>query len=124
MTANAAVIAIAAATAAHSPIAGLPVAYAAAIAAKAPLSITPSIPILITPLSSTSNSPSAASSSGAAMLIVELRNASSIGASWGHFLCRGRLAAAAAPFLQRGRVEGKEHEDHQSLGRLDQDRRD
>src|SRR5579875_408762 len=118
MTANKPDIKRAPAMAQPSPVAMLPVAYAAAIAQNAAVSITPSIPILMRPLCSTSSSPRAASSSGAAMLMVELRKASSIS---GLLVVRER---GGAPSRQYWGIEGQEHENYQSLCGLDQDRRD
>jgi hypothetical protein len=59
-SASSALSATAAAIPASNPIIRLPLEYAAASAKNAPASIEPSIPTLITPLCSTSSSPSAA----------------------------------------------------------------
>src|ERR1017187_8110121 len=109
------------------PSAVLPLKYAIASATNAPASIAPSLPILITPLSSTSSSPSAASRMGVAMVIAEVRNASSIRQlrkrrHRGRIMRRAEnLLAEAAP--GRG-VEGEDDQDGEALDNLPQLRRD
>src|SRR5579885_3746780 len=98
-----------------------PLKYAAARAKKAPASIAPSIPILMIPLCSTSNSPSAPSRTGVAMLIVELRNASSIG--WPLRGTRGdrhRATQPAAESREQGRIEREQDHYHEGLDDLDE----
>src|SRR5580658_8605303 len=116
-----ALIATPAAIPAPSPISTLPLKYAAASAKNAPESIAPSMPMLITPLSSTSNSPSAASRIGVAMLTVELRNASSIGSRRRRVGHRGRETRGNV--AQRGSVEREQNQDHHRLDHLHQHRR-
>src|SRR5271167_642267 len=119
-TAKIALIATPAAIAPISPRPALPLKYAIVSAANAPASIAPSIPILTTPLSSTSSSPNAASRIGVAIVMTEIRNASSIGR-----LRRGRVVIgcaedARAHSAPRGSVERKDNQNHQGLDHLHQ----
>src|ERR1700722_10609338 len=127
-TAKIALIATPATIAPISPSASLPLKNAIVSAANAPESIAPSIPILTTPLSSTSNSPSAASRIGVAIVITETRNASSIGHLRERRHRGGVIARCAENILAkstpRGRVEGENDQNHESLDDLHQLRRD
>src|SRR5216684_587645 len=127
-TAKIALIATPAAIAPVSPSASLPLKYAIASAANAPESIAPSIPILTTPLSSTSSSPSAASRIGVAIVITETRNASNIG-HLRNRRHRGRVIANCTENIiaQSGpcrRVEREDDQNHERLDDLHQLRRD
>src|SRR5208282_1259074 len=108
---------------AASPRAVDPEKYAAESAKNAPESIAPSMPILMMPLSSTISSPIAASRMGVAMLIVELRNASSIGWRSGRrsHRRRGRGDSAAQP-REDSRIEGEQDHDDQCLDHLNEHR--
>src|ERR1700722_7157299 len=127
-TAKIALIATPATIAPISPSASLPPKNAIVSAANAPESIAPSIPILTTPLSSTSNSPRAASRIGVAIVITETRNASSIGHLRDGRHCGGIIAGRAENILAqsapRGRVEGEDDQNHESLNHLHQLGRD
>src|SRR5580704_4344827 len=126
-TAKIALIATPATTAPARPSAVLPLKYAIVSAAKAPDSIAPSIPILTTPLSSTSSSPNAASRMGVAIVMTETRNASSIGhlrdgRHRGLFVI-GRAENLFAEAAPRGSVEREDDQNHQALDDLHQLRR-
>src|ERR1039458_7295953 len=122
-----ALIATPAAIAPARPSAVLPLKYAIASATNAPASIAPSMPILITPLSSTSSSPSAASRMGVAMVIAEVRNASSI-RHLRNRRHRGRIMRRAENLLAKSApsrgVEGEDDQDDEALDNLHQLRRD
>src|SRR5580704_1993971 len=127
-TAKIALIATPATTAPARPSAVLPLKYAIVSAAKAPDSIAPSIPILTTPLSSTSSSPNAASRMGVAIVMTETRNASSIGhlrdgRHRGRFVI-GRAENLFAQSAPRGSVEREDDQNHEALDHLHQLRRD
>src|SRR5271170_6281315 len=118
-TAKIALIATPAVIAPAKPSDVLPLKYAIVSAAKAPDSIAPSIPILTTPLSSTSSSPNAASRMGVAMVITETRNASSIGhlrdgRHRGPFVI-GRAENLFANSTPRGSVEREDDQNHETL---------
>src|SRR5579862_5377160 len=96
------------------PSAVLPLKNAIVSAANAPASIAPSIPILTTPLSSTSSSPNAASRIGVAIVITETRNASSIGRLRNRRHCRRVIGRRAEDILtQTGPRRRVEREDDQ-----------
>ena len=102
--------------AAATPANGEPDATATAKPANAPVSIVPSIPMLIRPARSITSSPSAASSSGAAS-----RSAASSSASISGVL--GECATGqpqSAPLPER---EANGEQDHDALHDLGQDRR-
>src|SRR5208337_2636213 len=127
-TAKIALIATPAAIAPASPSAVLPLKYAIVSAPNAPASIAPSIPILTTPLSSTSSSPKAASRMGVAIVMTETRNASSIGHLRNRGHCGGVITGRAENILAqstpRRRVEGEDDQNHEALDHLHQLRRD
>src|SRR5580704_14563791 len=118
-TPSIALIATAAAIPQVRPTAMLPVKYTPDSAKNAPASIAPSIPTLMMPLSSTSNSPNAASRMGVAIAIVEMRNASSIGT----LDRRGRDRGARkrlADICPCARIEREQNKDHHRLNHLHQ----
>src|SRR5262249_41064068 len=112
-----------AAAPAASPSKVEPEKNAAASAKNAPASIAPSMPLLITPLSSTHNSPSAASRIGAAIITTELRKPSSIARLRTLGYRRGTKHAVAQRGPRRS-VEREQDQNHHSLDHLHQHRRD
>ena len=81
---------------------------------------TPSIPMLMMPLSSTSNSPNAASRIGVAIAIVEVRNASSIRSLRGVRCPDRRARKRIAEVAPRAGIEREQDENHHRLDHLHQ----
>src|SRR5262245_10809420 len=85
---------------------------AASADARAPESIAPSIPMLMTPARSVTVSPSAARASGVAILMVASRKAASTA-----------MAPASVILAPQPPLEGDDHQDDESLQGIHRDRR-